>query len=64
MSRKHWSSHAGEAPAPLRSSWRDWMAIAGRPERDASAKALADWKPFNPNARSTRFRMVGGSEAA
>jgi hypothetical protein len=66
MSRKHWNEHNGEAPAPLRSSWRDWMAIARHSERDAPASdsRLANWKTFNPKARSGRFRMIGGSEAA
>jgi hypothetical protein len=59
-----WSTQNGEPPPPLRSSWRNWMGIAQRQQRTASAnkRALANWRPYNPAARSSRFRMVGGGE--
>jgi hypothetical protein len=40
------------------------MGIAQRQERFASAnkRALANWRPFDPNKRSSKYRTIGYGE--
>jgi hypothetical protein len=63
--RKHWSQRNGEAPPPLRSSWRDFLDITlgGDREPHSARQVLATWKNYKPGARSSRFRMLGCEDA-